>query len=63
MEQHYAMFSVSVLFFFLALFMFTTYKIYASVFVEKSFTIRYLFFALAVVGLIIAAGTIICWNR
>lgn len=63
MEQHYTMLLLSVLCFFLSVFAFTAYNIYASVFVTKSFTVRYLFFAMAASGLIIAMGVILRWNR
>jgi hypothetical protein len=63
MEQHYTVLLLSVLCFFLAVFAFTAYSIYASVFVLKSFTVRYLFFVMATGCLLIIMGVIVRWNR
>jgi len=63
MEQHYTVLLLSVLCFFLAVFAFTAYSIYASVFVLKSFTVRYLFFVMATSCLMIIMGVIVRWNR
>jgi hypothetical protein len=63
MEQHYIMLLLSVLCFYLSVLAFTAYNIYTSVFVTKSFTVRYLFFVMATSGLIIAMGIILRWNR
>jgi hypothetical protein len=63
MEQHYIMLLLSVLCFYLSVLAFTAYSIYASVFVTKSFTVPYLFYAMASSGLLIAMGSILHWNR
>jgi len=63
MEQHYTMLLSSVFCFYLALLTFTAYSIYASVFVAKSFTIRYAFYVMALGGLLITMGFILRWNR
>jgi hypothetical protein len=63
MEQHYTTLLLSILCFFLSLFAFTAYSIYATVFGVKQLTVRYLFFALAASGLIVMMGTILRWNR
>lgn len=63
MEQHYTVLLLSVLCFILSVFAFTSYSIYASVFVTKVFTVRYLFFVMAAVGLLITIGVILRWNR
>ena len=63
MEQHYMVLLLSVLCFFLAVFAFTAYSIYASVFVLKTFTVRYLFFVMATSSLMVIMGVIVRWNR
>ncbi|KAJ6454845.1 hypothetical protein C8R45DRAFT_1222709 [Mycena sanguinolenta] len=63
MEQHYTALLLTVLLFLLSLFAFTAYSIYASVFVQKVFTVRYLFFAMAAGGLLVIISAITRWNR
>lgn len=63
LELHYIMLLLSVLCFYLSVLVFTAYSIYASVFVTKSFTVRYLFYTVAASGLIIIMGIILRWNR
>lgn len=63
MEQHYTMLLLSILCFYLALLGLTAYSIYSSVFIAKSFTIRYAFYVMAAGGLLITMGIILRWNR
>jgi hypothetical protein len=63
LEEHYTVLLLSILCFFLSVVAFTAYSIYASVFVAKFFTVRYLFFGMAVSGLMTIIWVIVRWNR
>ncbi|KAF8814607.1 hypothetical protein BYT27DRAFT_7205923 [Phlegmacium glaucopus] len=63
MEQHYSVLLLSVLCFFLSVFVFTTYSIYSSVFLTKAFTVRYFFYAMATGTLILMLVVTTIWNR
>ena len=63
MEQHYTTVLLSVLCFFISVLVFTAYEVYSSVFVQKLFTVPYLFFLVPTCGLIATAIVTLRWNR
>lgn len=64
MDQHTMILLLSILCFFLSLFVFTTWSIYSSVFgLNKTYTVKFVFYALAVAGLTAVAGVNLHWNR
>ncbi|KAF8813534.1 hypothetical protein BYT27DRAFT_7181096 [Phlegmacium glaucopus] len=63
MEQHYTTVLLSVLCFFISVLVFAAYEVYSSVFVQKFFTVPYLFFLVATCGLIATAVVTLRWNR
>lgn len=63
MEQHYGMLLASVLFLFLAILAFTSFSIFSSVFPGHLLTVRYLFYAMAVGGLVVILTIVLRWGR
>jgi hypothetical protein len=62
MQQHYSMLLLSVLCFFLSVFTYMAYRIYASVVVQKTFTAQSAFFVMATGSLVIMMGVAMIWN-
>ena len=63
LNQHAIMLMLSVVCFFLALIAYAAWSIYYSVFVGKSFTVRFLFYAIALASLLAVAVLGYLWNR
>ena len=63
MQQHYSVLLLSVLCFFLTMFTYTAYRIYASISVQKTFTVQSAFSVMATGSLVIMMGVTTIWNR
>ncbi len=62
-DQQLTIMMLGVLCFFLSILTSTGYTIYSSVFLTKTYTVRYVFFALSAGSMLFTVVAILVWNR